>query len=71
MARTVFKGRPNLKAIVYDLSAQKEISVGMVVCGPSSMVHDIGEAATAAQQRLLGGENLAAKQVGLHCETFL
>jgi len=51
-----FSGRPELKAWIQQLASQDDALVGVVVCGPSSMAHDDGEAASVAQRRVLPRE---------------
>ncbi|KAK2808659.1 hypothetical protein FQN50_004523 [Emmonsiellopsis sp. PD_5] len=64
------RGRPNLTADI-DKAARQEntSSVGIVVCGPSSMVHDASAAAAAAQGQIISGR-LRAREVWLHQECF-
>ena len=64
------RGRPDLQTVVRDLVNQRGASVGMVVCGPSSMVHDMGETATIAQKKILKGDQDGAREVWLHHESF-
>jgi ferric-chelate reductase len=65
-----FSGRPDLPALIRDFAGQDGVSVGVVVCGPSSMTHDVGEAVSSAQYRILAKQNNFAREVWLHTENF-
>ncbi|CEN59848.1 hypothetical protein ASPCAL02289 [Aspergillus calidoustus] len=63
-------GRPNLPTKIASVVGEAGASsVGIVVCGPSSMSHDVASAAAAAQTRIIGGKT-AVKDVFLHQESF-
>ncbi|KAM4063792.1 ferric reductase like transmembrane component domain-containing protein [Hirsutella rhossiliensis] len=64
-----FKGRPDIKSLSEKLTTQEGASVGLVACGPSSMVYDLGHAAAVAQQGILGG-GTGAREVWFHKESF-
>ncbi|KAJ5338217.1 hypothetical protein N7452_004945 [Penicillium brevicompactum] len=64
-----FTGRPNLPELIRDFTSQRGSSVGVVVCGPASMNHDVSEAAVAAQYRIMREED-CAREVWLHTESF-
>jgi NAD(P)H-flavin reductase len=67
---TFFKGRPSLPIAVQQFVAREEsITTGLIVCGPSSMSYDVGEAAVSAQQHIIKGE-IGAKEVWFHTESF-
>lgn len=62
--------RPNLPHIVHEVTTSPGTSsVGIVVCGPGSMLHDVRNAAAEAQVRILKGES-GAKEVYMHSEPF-
>ncbi|KAE9990939.1 hypothetical protein EG327_000710 [Venturia inaequalis] len=61
-------GRPDLKALIRDLTAGQGESVGIAVCGPAGMCFDVKNAAAEAQVRVLRGEG--AREVYLHSEIF-
>ncbi|KAK2745331.1 hypothetical protein FQN55_006236 [Onygenales sp. PD_40] len=64
------RGRPNLAAEIERATRQENTSsVGIVVCGPSSMAHDVSAAAAAAQGQIISGR-LPAREVWLHQESF-
>ncbi|KAI7968788.1 hypothetical protein EIK77_002784 [Talaromyces pinophilus] len=64
------KGRPNLPAIIGTfIAGQEDKTIGLLACGPSSMSHDIGEAAVAAQQQIIKGR-IKAREVWYHSEDF-
>ncbi|KAJ5440976.1 hypothetical protein N7491_003382 [Penicillium cf. griseofulvum] len=65
-----FTGRPDLPALTRGLTGQDGVSVGVVVCGPSSMTHDVGEAVSSAQYRILAKHSNCAREVWLHTEKF-
>ena len=65
----IFQGRPDLDALCCDAIAAEGASVGLVVCGPGSMVHDAGRIAAAAQGNCIKGGPGAA-EVWFHKETF-
>jgi ferric-chelate reductase len=63
-------GRPNLPPKIEAVAGEAGVtSVGIVVCGPSSMSHDVASAAAAAQRKIIGGRT-AVKDVFLHQESF-
>lgn len=65
-----FKGRPNLPVAVKQfVSAEENLTYGLMVCGPSSMSHVVGEAAVTAQQQIIKGK-VRAKGVWFHAESF-
>ncbi|OKL60878.1 hypothetical protein UA08_03733 [Talaromyces atroroseus] len=67
---TFFRGRPNMPLSVQQFVAREEcITTGLIVCGPSSMAYDVGEAAVSAQQQIIKGE-ISAKEVWFHAEGF-
>lgn len=65
-----FTGRPNLPVMIQQMTGQEGVSVGVVVCGPSSMIHDVREAASVAQTEILSGKPGCAREVWLHSEKF-
>lgn len=83
MTTTLIYGRPILKGILSDessaIAAPKtdhttggssgKRKVGVFVCGPASMVHDVRDAAADAQARILR-EDSAVGEVYLHTEPF-
>jgi len=67
---TFATGRPNLPAEIERVVGEAGVSsVGIVVCGPSSMSHDVATAAAAAQRQIIGGRT-TVKDVFLHQESF-
>ena len=65
----VLQGRPDLGTLCQDAVAAESASVGLVVCGPASMVHDVGKIAAAAQGNCIRGGPGAA-EVWFHKESF-
>ncbi|CAH0021238.1 unnamed protein product [Clonostachys rhizophaga] len=63
------KGRPNLPALARVPLQEKGVTVGLVVCGPSSMVQDVSVVASEAQRGILNG-SVAAAEVWFHKESF-
>ncbi|KAJ5096141.1 hypothetical protein NUU61_005497 [Penicillium alfredii] len=61
VARTV------ASAHTHGTHVQKKQRVGVLVCGPASMLHDTRNAAAIAQKRALGGE---VEELYLHSEPF-
>ncbi|KAL4878941.1 hypothetical protein BJY04DRAFT_106771 [Aspergillus karnatakaensis] len=66
---TFSQGRPDLRAEIGCTVRDGASSVGIVVCGPSSMSHDVSAAAADAQELIIGGK-ITAKDVFLHQESF-
>ncbi|KAJ5179050.1 hypothetical protein N7492_002260 [Penicillium capsulatum] len=65
-----FTGRPDLRTITPQTADQPGVSVGVVVCGPSSMTFDVGEAASLVQSNILSKKAGAARELWLHTENF-
>lgn len=64
------RGRPNLPVTIQAfVVGQEDVTVGILACGPSSMSHDVGEAAVAAQQEIIKGQ-IKAREVWYHSEDF-
>ncbi|KAL4860645.1 hypothetical protein BDV12DRAFT_94203 [Aspergillus spectabilis] len=64
------RGRPDLRGEIERSVCDGAVSsLGIVVCGPSSMSHDVSAAAAETQQLVFGGR-IAAKDVFLHQESF-
>ncbi|TDZ29640.1 Ferric/cupric reductase transmembrane component 7 [Colletotrichum spinosum] len=63
-----FVGRPSAETIAQAVT-QEPGTVGMVVCGPSSMVFDLRQAAAAAQKRIVRGE-AGVSEVWFYNESF-
>ena len=63
-----FEGRPNLLSLV-DATAAFPGSVGVAVCGPSSMNHDVRNAASNVQARIISGAALVS-ELYLHTENY-
>lgn len=61
--------RPDLFEIIRSGTAKPDRSVGIVVCGPKSMLHDVRNAAAEAQLKILEWE-VGAREVFLHSEPF-
>ncbi|KAL2837623.1 ferric reductase like transmembrane component-domain-containing protein [Aspergillus pseudoustus] len=67
---TFATGRPNLPTEIEKVVGEAGVSsVGIVVCGPSSMSHDVATAAATAQRQIIGGRT-RVKDVFLHQESF-
>lgn len=64
-----FKERPDVKSLAGDAITTSGASVGLVVCGPSSMVHDMRQTAASAQRDILKGGQ-GAREVWFHTESF-
>lgn len=65
-----FTGRPNLPVTVQQMAGHEGVSVGVVVCGPSSMIYDVREAASVAQRDILSGKSGCARELWMHSEKF-
>lgn len=65
-----FTGRPNLLSITPQTAEREGVSVGVVVCGPSSMTHDVSEAASLVQSKILAKKPGFARELWLHTENF-
>jgi hypothetical protein len=63
-------GRPDLPAISHQMADQEGVSVGIVVCGPSSMHHDVCFAASAEQSKIMAKKPGSARELWLHTENF-
>lgn len=63
-------GRPDLQTAIQQMSKLEGVSVGVVVCGPSSMIQDVREAASVAQRDILSGKSGCARELWLHSEKF-
>ncbi|KAH7305761.1 ferric-chelate reductase [Stachybotrys elegans] len=61
--------RPDIHALTAEVASIPGSSVGLVVCGPSSMAHDMGQSAALAQRNILAGR-AAAREVWYHTESF-
>lgn len=66
----LFTGRPDLPAAIQQMAGQEGVSVGVVVCGPASMIYDVREAASVAQRDILSGKSGCARELWLHSEKF-
>lgn len=62
-------GRPDTKAAVKRHAEHAGATVGVAVCGPASMAHDVSTAAAEAQLRIVRGQPGAA-ELYLHKEAF-
>lgn len=65
----ILKGRPELFSLCREVIAAESGSVGLVVCGPGSMVHDVGQIAASAQGDIAKG-GPGASEVWFHKESF-
>lgn len=65
-----FTGRPDLPAAIRGVAENEGCSVGLVVCGPSSMTHDVSAAASDAQSCILSSKPGFARELWLHRENF-
>lgn len=66
----VHTGRPDLPALTRQIASQDGASVGVVVCGPSSMAHDVNQAASGVQSHILAKKAGTARELWLHTENF-
>jgi NAD(P)H-flavin reductase len=62
------EGRPDLHAQITSATSTPGVAVGIAMCGPASMFHDVKNAAAEAQVRVLRG--VGAREVYLHSENF-
>ncbi|KAF1991112.1 hypothetical protein K402DRAFT_171576 [Aulographum hederae CBS 113979] len=62
------RGRPDLARAVQTTTAERDLTVGIAVCGPASMLYDVRNAAAEAQVNVVRG--IGAKEVYLHSEHF-
>ena len=62
-------GRPKLASIIMEAASDVEGSLGIAICGPSSMLQDVRNAAAEAQIRIMDGK-CHLKEVYLHTEAF-
>lgn len=65
-----FTGRPDLPALTRQAASQDGVSVGVVVCGPSSMTHDVKYAASEVQSHILARKAGTVRELWLHTENF-
>ncbi|KAJ4385766.1 hypothetical protein N0V93_010197 [Gnomoniopsis smithogilvyi] len=65
----VLTGRPDLSAIVREVTLESRASVGMAVCGPSSVLQAVRDEAAEAELRILKS-GPGAKEVYLYSEVF-
>lgn len=66
----LFTGRPDLPNATRQLASQEGTSVGVIVCGPSSMTHDVGTASSEVQSHILAKRSGSARELWLHRENF-
>lgn len=67
---TLAQGRPDINSIVCSAVRERGVSVGIVVCGPTSLVDAVVGAAANAQTGILFGQQEFASEVWLHKEAF-
>lgn len=65
-----FTGRPNLPAIIRQMADEDGVSLGVVVCGPSTMTFDVKRAASEVQSGILAGKPGISRELWLHSENF-
>ncbi|KAJ5632789.1 hypothetical protein N7490_009128 [Penicillium lividum] len=65
-----FTGRPDLPNATRQMASQEGTSVGVIVCGPSSMTHDVGAASSEVQSHILAKKPGNARELWLHRENF-
>lgn len=65
----VMTGRPDLSAIAREVTLESHASVGMAVCGPSSVLQAVRDEAAEAELRILKS-GPGAKEVYLYSEVF-
>ncbi|ERS96087.1 ferric-chelate reductase [Sporothrix schenckii 1099-18] len=63
------RGQADLPALIRAVSSAPNRHVGVAVCGPSSMAHDVAAACAAEQRRIVAG-GAGASEVWLHQEAF-
>ncbi|KAJ5256538.1 hypothetical protein N7478_012642 [Penicillium angulare] len=66
----VFTGRPDLLSTILQIAGQEGTSVGVIVCGPASMTHDVSTAASDIQAQILARKPGSARELWLHRENF-
>ena len=66
---SISRGRPDLKSLGREITAADGASVAIAVCGPGSMVHDVGQIAASAQGNIVKG-GPGASEVWFHKESF-
>lgn len=64
-----FTGRPDLPAAIHKMASHEGKSVAVIVCGPSSMTHDVSMASSDVQSKILG-KKAGARELWLHRENF-
>ncbi|KAL0937088.1 ferric reductase transmembrane [Colletotrichum truncatum] len=64
----ILPGRPDIPSIAQE-TTEKQGTVGLMVCGPASMVFDLRKSATAAQTAIVIGE-AGANEVWFYNESF-
>lgn len=65
----VLTGRPDLSAIVREVTLESDATVGMAVCGPTSVLQAVRDEAAEAELRILKS-GPGAKEVYLYSEVF-
>ncbi|CAN8101839.1 unnamed protein product [Discula destructiva] len=65
----VLKGRPDLSAVVREVTTESNASVGIAVCGPASVLEAVRAEAAEAELRILKS-GPGAKEVYLYSEVF-
>lgn len=66
---TLVRGRADLFALGREVTSAEGASVGIVVCGPASMIQDASMVAASAQGRIIKG-GPGASEVWFHKESF-
>ena len=69
VTKSNFEDRPDLPRIIRETTSETGASVGIAVCGPASMLHDVRNSAAAAQTSIVGFGS-GATNVYLHTEHF-
>lgn len=69
MDLSVQQGRPDLFDLGRQVTGVEGSSVALVVCGPTSMLHDVGQVAASAQSGIMKG-GAGPSEVWLHQESF-
>lgn len=62
--------RPDLYALVSEYAAQAQATVGVVVCGPTTMIHDVSDATADIQRKIIAGDPKTASELWMHSEPF-
>ncbi|KAH8668427.1 ferric reductase like transmembrane component-domain-containing protein [Xylariales sp. PMI_506] len=62
-------GRPDVRAIIQEASAEIDVSLDIVACGPAALIREVQDEAAAVQMRILSSKP-GAREVHLNSELF-